>query len=420
MRSPSSVAEEHVAHDAGRSRPTNPSLDVVRGAAALLVVLSHVRLYPLQAVGRTVSSESRIDRVLLAPTSFGKEYVAVFFVLSGALVGGQALRQIQSGRFSWANYLTKRLTRLWIVLLPGIAVTAALDALAGRYFPGGLSAAKLGQNGASRLDGSIGAAACNAGFLQMSRCTTFGSNASLWSLSYEFWFYILFAAATMGVFAVLRRRWTTAVLGTVVAVGCVVIFGADLLKLIPAWLIGVGVAVLVDQRRWTQWTIRKWALPTVCVLLVASLAASNVLGLSDPWKFLLIGLGAAPFVLFLSVRNPRPRIARPAFDGMAWLGAWSFSLYVFHVPLVGLAAAATSKHPHVLEGNLGVVVIYGLALTVLIATWPLSLVTERQTSRARVAIENLTTRHASDPRSSKLRERNVTSQSPQVTATDGP
>ena len=52
---------------------------------------------------------------------------ARFFALSGFLVGGPAFRAILHGDWNWERYMIKRLTRLWIVLIPALLLTLGLD-----------------------------------------------------------------------------------------------------------------------------------------------------------------------------------------------------------------------------------------------------------------------------------------------------
>jgi peptidoglycan/LPS O-acetylase OafA/YrhL len=56
-----------------------------------------------------------------------------------------------------------------------------------------------------------------------SRCEAYGTDESLWSLGYEFWFYALFGAGAVAVVAALRGRFTTAVLAGSAAIVCVLI-----------------------------------------------------------------------------------------------------------------------------------------------------------------------------------------------------
>src|ERR1035437_10604196 len=59
----------------------------------------------------------------------------ICFVLSGYLVGGSVLRAFQRDNWPGKEYLTKRLTRLWVVLLPALLLTIVLDNVGLRVFP---------------------------------------------------------------------------------------------------------------------------------------------------------------------------------------------------------------------------------------------------------------------------------------------
>jgi peptidoglycan/LPS O-acetylase OafA/YrhL len=51
----------------------------------------------------------------------------VFFVPSGFLIGKNVTRSVKAGQWSWLDYAIKRMTRLWLVLLPALVLTAVLD-----------------------------------------------------------------------------------------------------------------------------------------------------------------------------------------------------------------------------------------------------------------------------------------------------
>jgi hypothetical protein len=110
------------------SRKRTVTFDVLRIGAALLVLIGHVRsavFIPYEAFVH--------NRLLLAPfyafTSMGSEAVMIFFVLSGYLVGGQVIVRLQEMRWSALDYAITRMTRLWIVILPTLAVTYLIDHL---------------------------------------------------------------------------------------------------------------------------------------------------------------------------------------------------------------------------------------------------------------------------------------------------
>lgn len=356
---------------------SNVGLDIIRGLAALLVVLGHTRNF----VGVSLSADltgAVWQKALLLPTSFAQESVALFFVLSGYLVGGQVLREVGLGRFGWRGYIAKRLSRLWTVLIPGILFTFLLDNLTMRVFQTVWSNLAGGPR-----DGV--AAVCNVAFLQRTHCEPYGSNDSLWSLSYEFWFYMLFAGAVVGAWGLLRREWTSAAIGVVVCIGTVLVFGPGLFTLIPSWLLGVVLALV--HERWKVAGVPDWVPAsnprTVFVLFVIAAVGMSLSNLAAPpeWaRFIVVGLGCSPLIL-LSAVNPWGQTNRTT-QRAATLGAVSFSIYVFHLPIVKFLAGAFA-----LTGGMGpllnLVAVYVISLAAVALCVPIWFITERKTAVVR-------------------------------------
>jgi peptidoglycan/LPS O-acetylase OafA/YrhL len=322
---------------------------------------------------------SGLLRLLLLPASFAQEAVAVFFVLSGYLVGGQVLRQARADRFDWRVYVAKRLSRLWTVLLPGLVLTALVDAVSRQ-----IDAGRLASLQAVHGDG-VGQGLCNAAFLMPTRCLEFGSNESLWSLAYEFWFYVLFAGLTIGWYAARRGRRLIALVNLAVAVGSVALFGVELLVLFPAWLIGVVVAEVQSRspRRdapvATVWRQRAgWA--GALALLGAAFLASNLFKFGDGVRELVIGLATVPLVWLCLRTSSVPD--RGWFRAGEWLGSWSYSLYVFHRPLVVLVVVASSGWWGD-DPRASTLALYLIAAVVAAAVYPLYRLTEHHTDRMR-------------------------------------
>ena len=94
-------------------------LDLVRGLAAFLVVISHARNL-LFVDYSDLPAHPLWTTVFYTITRAGHQSVVIFFVLSGYLVGGSVLRTVERRTWSWTSYLTHRLVRLWVVLLPGL------------------------------------------------------------------------------------------------------------------------------------------------------------------------------------------------------------------------------------------------------------------------------------------------------------
>lgn len=351
--------------------PGSRALDAVRGLAAVLVVAGHCRQLIADAGAVDPSRSGVLDKALLVPTSFAQESVAVFFVLSGYLVGGQVVRQCRDDRFGWGEYVAKRLSRLWTVLLPGLLITWLVVAAAGPLIPSALR---------SRWGGghdSLLAAACNGAFLQESRCPPFGVNESLWSLSYEFWFYVVFAAACAAFAAARRHHPRTAMFNVAVLAGAVAIFGPHLFLLIPAWLLGVVVALV--PRTWMGRRLRGPAwLGAAVIVLALTMLASSLIGLGRIELTAMVGIPALLVVLAASRIDAVPPWLGTALRPASTLGRVSFSTYVFHVPFVAVGAAAIVRLG--LLQRVGLPVLsYALVALVLPVTWALWWLTERHT-----------------------------------------
>jgi len=101
-------------------------LDALRGIAAVGVCLSHLRDFFFQDYPQ-VPHHSVLLALTYVATGLGHQWVIVFFVLSGYLVGGSVLRSMSLDRWSWRDYLLRRGTRLYAVLVPALALGGLLD-----------------------------------------------------------------------------------------------------------------------------------------------------------------------------------------------------------------------------------------------------------------------------------------------------
>lgn len=298
--------------------------DVLRGTAALLVVLGHCRHHSAKIFNLPPSGDSIIEKLLLIPSSFGMESVAVFFVLSGFLVGGQTIRLVKNNQFIWLEFLTKRLSRLWTVLLPGIIFTWILIEVS---FPRIQNYSDIP---------TMQAATCNIAFLQESWCSPFLNNDSLWSLSYEFWFYIIFAGITLMVSNIISRHYSAAIVGFSIVLCVLFIFGFKLLFLFPAWLIGAFIAWGGPKLSTFNRVIkRKGYLNVLLSIFFISFFSviSNILGFNKVELTLFVSIPTALFIYVAMYVEGEPRFAKPFIDLGVEIGHRSFSIYVFHLPV---------------------------------------------------------------------------------------
>ncbi|WP_296951536.1 acyltransferase [uncultured Massilia sp.] len=294
----------------GRAIPPHLSLylDLVRFAAALFVVLYHTW------------SLTFPDRPFKWP---GHEAVVVFFVLSGYVIAHAAT----APGMTFGLYLQHRIARI----VP-VAWTALLLALAAcLLWPGLPGAESLGWGTLS-----------NALFIAQSGPFAVAAplNPPFWSLNYEVWYYAIFGA---WLFA--PARWRVAL----VLAACL-LAGPKILLLLPVWLLGVLL-----YRRMPAW---KPALAWTCLLasvaigvLMTWLDVSDVLRahlyalVPFAWRahystqFLydnLLGLVVAMHFAAVSSLGWLPRLVERAARPIRWLAGCTFTLYVFHGPLLVL------------------------------------------------------------------------------------
>lgn len=370
----------------------NHLLDLMRGLAAVLVCVGHLRAATMVDLG-SAESPGLADTLLYALTSLGHQSVMVFFVLSGYLVGGSVLTA--GPRFSWRTYAQARLSRLWTVLLPCLALTWAMDQIIVKLAPQVLSGAYAALWHSApqpdRYDASLGTLLGNVFFLQTIKVPVFGSNGPLWSLANEFWYYVLFplmfiafAGQKTGITAC--QRWTAAAL--TVALG--VLLPADLLCGYAIWL--MGVVAFVTPRVHMPSSGRsastaRWLQPAMATL--AFLAAigfskwATPKTWSAPWGDFVLGMGVAYFVYHcvpLSSSGAWPRWMRHAIERLSDM---SFSLYLSHFPLVMLIGASAYLDERLQPSLLSWTVMLAWLVVLILAGHVVWWLCERHTSTVR-------------------------------------
>lgn len=177
----------------------------------------------------------------------------VFFVLSGSWVGGSVLAQVRARRFSWWSFLVRRLSRLWIVLVPALVLALGL-APAGLAWFGGTDVYR----GSAAYDlvvrpemGEQLTAAVFFGHVFFPRgiaVPVFAGDVPLWSLAYAVAYYLIFPAALGVVYP--RRPLTCAVSG-LAALALAAWAGAAIMVLFPVWVLGAPLA-------WRRDRIARW------------------------------------------------------------------------------------------------------------------------------------------------------------------
>ena len=150
------------------------TLDLLRAAAALMVLLVHTRGGAFVEYGALPEAQrTSIVAIAFAITRLGQESVMLFFVLSGFLVGGGLLLKLRNNTFNLRNYVTDRTVRIFLPLIPACFLASFLHRLI---------------DGTPILTFGLLANVVGLGEIVV---PVLQANAPLWSLFYEIWFYIL-------------------------------------------------------------------------------------------------------------------------------------------------------------------------------------------------------------------------------------
>ena len=189
-------------------------LDLFRVTAAFVVIVYHVT--------SPVLGGSWLRPPFSLP--FGPDAVIGFFVLSGYVIAFVASTKENEP----LSYASARLSRLWSVLLPALLLTLVFDGNVGRYIGPTHYEAYVPTYFYEHPFAALGTAAIfwnELWFLSIPPL----SDAQVWSLGYEAWYYIIFGCI---VFFTKKTGVLLAGISSLVA-------GPRILILLPVWALGV-------------------------------------------------------------------------------------------------------------------------------------------------------------------------------------
>ena len=359
--------------------------------AALLVCLEHLRAFLFIPFAQ-IESPNVLERGFYFVTGLGHQAVMIFFVLSGFLVGGSVISAHQKNKWSWTGYALRRLTRLWMVLIPALLLTFFWDTLGQHQSPTGYHGEfraryNSGPTPNAPTDLRLVTFAGNSFFLQTISVNCFGTNGPLWSLANEFWYYLLFPLL-LGIMA--GRRWIIRITCAFLALAAVVLLPGEILRGGFVWLLGAGVFVLIQNERIRNWATQTLWMAGSSLLLLALLAASRF-GRLGGANDLLLGFGCALLVAGLAVRAANSGIyARLSADA----SEFSYTLYLVHFPVLAFLFFSVFNGQQLSPGTQSAfwfaIILAGIVIYAATIWWCF----ERNTDRIRKRIEQLMVRQA--------------------------
>lgn len=283
-----------------------PSLDGLRGIAAAAVVFSHMNLI-FPSLGHLMIS------------GIGGRAVAIFFSLSGFLMA-YLYGDRPISRKAVSDFLVSRFSRIYPVYLVAVVVVVVLSSIPGFEFINPI-------HGPTEIIRHI---------------VLLGSSGVLWSIPPEIQFYLLFPLIWL--FFSDRKRYQALgmLMAGLLAVNALLGFpgpGILLLSKLAFFLLGTAAgrlySILDKQPPGRSMGIMALTLPFFI------LVSNHVFPTNDNAWGLEPAFAGALAVLVVSVEHP---ISATLFAAppMRFLGKISFSLYLFHVPVMFLMANALS------------------------------------------------------------------------------
>lgn len=350
-------------------------MDAMRCVLAVAVAFAHAWYLLIEDYRQPASAPAAVGYFL---AGYAHACVILFFVLSGFWITRSVSRRLDRG-WRWRPYLIDRLSRLGIVLVPALALGGTLDWI-GLELLGSTTHRGLTQTYVMRpdLDETLSWRALlgNLLFLQTILVPPFGSNGPLWSLAFEFWFYIWFPALAVS----LRSRRPSPLLVT----AGLVAFNPQLAIGFGCWLCGTLLHWANSKRDAKAPTWRGWLL-LAALTFGAMLVFVRLRGLDG----LELPLAAA-FAIFLHtlmrVDPALPAWVRP----LASYGSKaSFSLYAVHFPLLALTAGVVVDGQRLPPTSVSIAAVVAAVLVTVAVCWAFAWCTERHTGRLREALSRM-------------------------------
>jgi peptidoglycan/LPS O-acetylase OafA/YrhL len=355
-------------------------ISLLRGLAAVEVAAAHLRAQLFPGL-RSLPDPTLWYQVLAFFTGFAHQAVVLFFLLSGWLVGGSMLNRLHLPG-AMLCYAIDRLTRLWVVLIPAFLFTLLLAVNGGAVDPRQVSYAQGNEYSLTTFVGNLFG-------LQDLAVPRYGGNFSLWSLTNETWYYLMFPLGVLALTA--KSAMSRAAAGATLAL-VLSLLGIGIALYFLVWLLGVAFSrVRIDANR-------GWRIGMATVLLALSvwfrLTGSNDILVTD--SFLQDWILSVAFLVFLCSLQFRADPARRSTRLVRRLGGmlagFSFTLYVVHVPLLRELTGhmAPLRQGRLAPDRIGDLAIYaGMLAAIMLLAYLFHLPFEAQTHRLRRRLKRM-------------------------------
>lgn len=288
-------------------------IDLIRFLAAFAVLACHFRGAFFVDYGSLPGDQQTAPVfAFFASTRLGHEAVLIFFILSGFLVGGKSLERILNKTFKPLDYSIDRTVRIMLPLLSSLALFIPICLYAD--IPINL---KDWLGNILSLQGII----CPPIF------------ETLWSLSYEVWFYILMCAFG---YCIINKGKAKIYIGIFTLIVSFAVFIKLHSYFLFIWLIGAFGYFIIPQKS----TVLKYATfilscVFLCILQLSSEGGKTIPLLHESRIFseLIFSSVFCLFMVQLVLNIPSNKISIKLNRVGTRLAAFSYTLYLTHIPV---------------------------------------------------------------------------------------
>jgi peptidoglycan/LPS O-acetylase OafA/YrhL len=311
--------------------------DFVRWVSAFLVVAGHIPMVLIYFWPNPGLSDA-----LIFLSEHAHAAVILFFVLSGYLIAYSDFNKYKNDRnYNVTSYLTNRFVRIYSVLVPAILLTLILDGLGRIWLTGYLNPSIFPQ------DHYVIRLIINLISMQgiWGNRVQLGSNPALWSIGYEFTFYVLYGLFVWKREKVFMNKWSMSILILIFLVR-----GPQVMYYFLLWLLGVlsfrlsNVYRMILPYTWSIFIFLALGIGGYYIQYI------NILGLNEMsrdfvWALLLALLFFPDYSSGGVWLNWKPI---KIFNKV--LADSSYSLYAYHLPfLYFIIAYIAAKHSYLLQ-----------------------------------------------------------------------
>jgi len=306
----------------GMPAPLSVYLDLTRLCAAVLVFLMHSHYY--------------LTPQLTYFVSYGRESVAIFFVLSGFVIAFVSNEK----ETDWRDYSVARLSRIYSVAIPAILVTIVADFIGTHY------------NFAAYQDlifyrrESVDSVLSYLLFANQLwfRHVVLGACEPYWSLGFEVWYYAIF-----GLFFYIRPTGAKYLFVGLALLIC----GPKIVMYFPLWLFGCLAYVAVKRDAVSREMGVAFFVGSAALLILLFKALYKQITPTDMYRtyafaqelsnfayFHILGLLVMINIIAFAAMSRR-RTLWPAWlaSRIRWAAGASFTLYLVHQPIEVMISA---------------------------------------------------------------------------------